>query len=246
LSAIICIITGIFVAILLNYLADVLPMTGKFSRPTCHKCGHSFTAKEYLFSFHCPNCGAKPSSRYWIVMVCGIFGSLLLAIFPLKPLGFWISLPMITFLALVMIIDIEYRAVLLGTDIIGFILSVFYGLLLHRPSEMILGGLAGTAIMTLFYFGGFFFNKIFGEIRHQEISEVALGLGDVFVCGYLGLIMGWPHIIAMIIIAVLSAGVFSLGYILVKLIQKRYTAFSAIPYIPFLILAALAMFYLPG
>ena len=58
--------------------------------------------------------------------------------------------------------------------------------------------------------------------------------------------MGWPHIIAMIIIAVFSAGVFSLGYILVKLIQKKYTAFSAIPYVPFLILAALAMFYLPG
>jgi len=245
MSMILCVITGALTAIILNYLADVLPLTRKFSRPVCRNCGQTFTLKGYLFSFHCPNCKAKPSARYWIVLAAGVLGSLLLALFPLKPLGFWASLPLLAFLALVTIIDIEHRAVLIETDIIGLVLGIIYGLIIHSPIEMILGGLAGAGIMTVIYFGGILFNRILGKIRHQEMSEVALGLGDVFVCGYLGLIMGWPHIVGMIVIAIILGGVFSLGYILVKLITKKYEAFSAIPYVPFLIFAAVIMFYLP-
>jgi hypothetical protein len=245
MSAVICIIAGIFVAILLNYLADVLPVTGKFSRPMCHKCRHSFTAKEYLFSFHCPDCQVKPSKRYWIVQIAGIVGSLLLAIFPMQPLGYWLSLPLVTFLALVTIIDIEHKAVLIETDIVGAVIGIIYGLIIHRPLDMIIGGLAGAAIMSALYFVGVLFNKVLGNIRHQQIDEVALGLGDVFVCAYLGLIMGWPHIAGMVIIAVLLGGVYSMAYILIKLLTKKYSAFSAIPYVPFLIAAAVIMFYLP-
>ena len=245
MSIILCVITGALTAIILNYLADVLPLTRKFSRPVCRNCGQTFTLKGYLFSFHCPNCKAKPSARYWIVLAAGVLGSLLLALFPLKPLGFWASLPLLAFLALVTIIDIEHRAVLIETDIIGFVLGIVYGLIIHSPVEMFLGGLVGAGIMGVIYFGGILFNRILGKIRHQEMSEVALGLGDVFVCGYLGLIMGWPHIVGMIVIAIILGGVFSLGYILVKLITKKYEAFSAIPYVPFLILAAVIMFYLP-
>lgn len=240
-----CVITGVLVAVLLNYLADVLPLTRKFGRPVCHNCGQAFTLKGYLFSFHCPNCKAKPSARYWIVLIAGVVGSLLLALFPLKPLNFWVSLPLLAFLSLIMIIDIEHRAVLIETDIVGFVLGIVYGLIFHSPVETILGGVAGAGIMVVIYFGGILFNNILGKIRHQEMSEVALGLGDVFVCGYLGLIMGWPHIVGMIIIAIILGGVFSLGYILVKMITKKYQAFSAIPYVPFLILAAVIMFYLP-
>ena len=245
MSMFLCVITGVLIAILLNYLADVLPLTRKFGRPVCHNCGQAFTLKGYLFSFRCPNCKAKPSVRYWIVLIAGVLGSLLLALFPLKPLNFWVSLPLLAFLALVTIIDIEHRAVLIETDIIGFVLGIVYGLIIHSPVEMILGGVAGAGTMTVIYFGGILFNRILGRIRHQEMNEVALGLGDVFVCGYLGLIMGWPHIVGMIVIAIILGGIFSLGYILVKLITKKYEAFSAIPYVPFLILAAVIMFYLP-
>jgi len=100
-------------------------------------------------------------------------------------------------------------------------------------------------MIILFYLGKLF-NVVLGKIRNQEIDEVALGFGDVFVCGYLGLITGWPQVAGMVIIAILLAGVFSLGYLLVKIIGKKYTAFSAIPYAPFLILALLVLFYLPA
>ena len=239
------VIVGALLAALLNYLADVIPVTRRFSRPKCVHCGHSFTLKEYLFSFRCPECHSRPSQRYWWVLIISIIGSVLLALFPMQPLGYWESLPLVAFLALVTIIDIEYRAVLIETDIIGIVIGIVYGLILHPPLEMIIGGLAGAAIMGLLYFFGILFNRILGKIRNQEIDEVALGLGDVFVSGYLGFIMGWPHIAGMVIIAILLGGGFSLGYILVKLISKKYTPFSAIPYVPFLILAALVMFYMP-
>jgi leader peptidase (prepilin peptidase)/N-methyltransferase len=245
MSIILCVVIGALIAVLLNYLADVLPRTRKFSRPVCHNCGHAFTLREYLISFRCPECKTNPSKRYWIVLIAGMAGSVLLALFPLKPLGYWASLPLLAFLALVMIIDIEHRAVLIETDIVGFVLGIIYGLIIHRPLEMILGGIGGAGIMGVIYFGGIFFNRVIGTIRNQKMSEVALGLGDVIVCGYLGLIMGWPHIAGMIIIAILLGGVFSLGFILVKIITKKYNPFSAIPYVPFLILAAITMFYLP-
>jgi len=240
------ILAGALAALLLNYLADVLPLTRKFGRPRCSHCGHAFTLKEYLFSFHCPSCHSAPSARYWVVLIAGVAGSVLLAFFPLPPFTYWESLPLVVFLALVAIIDIEYRAVLIETDIVGAVLGIIYGLILHGPVEMIIGGLAGAAIMTGFYFLGMAFNKIVGKIRQEEITEVALGLGDVFVCGYLGFVMGWPHVIGMVILTIVLGGVFALGYILVKLIGHRYSAFSAIPYVPFLILGALIMFYLPA
>jgi leader peptidase (prepilin peptidase) / N-methyltransferase len=245
MSLFFCVLIGAVIALVLNYLADVLPVTRKFSRPCCNHCGHTFSAREYLISFKCPECKKRPSLRYWLVMFLGLVGVPLLAVFPLQPLGFWISLPLVAFLALVAIIDIEHKAVLIETDIAGIILGVIYGLLIHDPLEVLLGGIAGAGLMLILYFGGVLFNRVLGKIRNQEIDEVALGLGDVFVCGYLGLIMGWPHIVGMIIIAILIGGVFALGFIAVKLIRKTYSAFMAIPYVPFLILAALIMFYLP-
>lgn len=246
MSLIYTILIGAVISLFINYLADVLPETRKFSRPRCSNCGHAFTTKEYLFSFHCPKCKKNPSLRYWMVLVISVGASVLLSYYPLAPFTYWESLPLLIFLGLVAVIDIEHRAVLIETDVVGIILCLVYGLVLYGPLEAILGGLAGAGIMLLLYFGGILFNKILGKIRHQTIDEVALGFGDVFVCGYLGFIMGWPRIIGMVVIAVLMGGVFSLFYLLGKIIAKKYSAFSAIPYAPFLILASLFLFYFPG
>jgi prepilin signal peptidase PulO-like enzyme (type II secretory pathway) len=239
-------IVGVLVSLLLNYMADVLPETRKFSRPVCRRCGHKFSAREYLFSFNCPECQAKPKARYWIVLVLSMILSVLLALFPLEPLTYWESIPLLSFLGLIAIIDIEHRAVLFETDIVGIILGVIYGLLLHKPLLMILGGVGGAVIMIALYYFGKLFNLILGKIRKQEIEEVALGFGDVFVCGYLGLITGWPQVVGMVIIAIFLGGIFALIYLLIKILTKKYSAFSAIPYAPFLILATLIMFYLPA
>ncbi len=245
MNILVYILVGALISLILNYLADVLPVERKFVKPKCKNCGYSFSWKNYLFSFHCPNCNTQPDLRYWVVLVLSITGSVLLAFFPLKPFSYWGSLPLITFLALIVIIDIEHRAVLFETDFIGIALGFVYGLLLHNFINTILGGLIGAAIMLLLFYFGKLFNVIVAKVRKQEVDEVALGLGDVFVSGYLGLICGIQHVVPMVIIAILIAGGFSLVYLIGKAIAKKYSAFSAIAYAPFLIISTLILFYLP-
>ncbi len=237
---------GAVIGMLLNYLADVLPRERKFARPVCRSCGEPFSLRGYLFSFHCPHCGAKPRLRYWLVMVLSILFSVLLVLFPLRPFSYWASLPVLTFFGLIIIIDIEHRAVLFETDIVGIILGLIYGILLQGLVGSLLGGLIGAAIMLAMYYFGKLFNIVMAKLRHQEIDEVALGLGDVFVCGYLGLICGLQHVVGMVILAILLSGAFALLYLLIKLIAKKYSAFSAIAYAPFLIIATLILFYWPS
>ncbi len=245
MTLILYIATGALVGILLNYLADVLPVEHKFSLPVCKHCGQTYSLHNYLFSFHCPNCKAKPGMRYWLVLILSVLFSVLLVFFPLEPFTYWASLPLLAFLGLIVIIDIEHRAVLFETDFVGMGLGLIYGWILHGLWITLLGGLLGAAIMLGLYYLGILFNRVVGKMRNQEIEEVALGLGDVFVSGYLGLISGVQHVPALIILAVLLAGLFAIIYLIVKAIAKKYSAFSAIAYAPFLIAALLILFYLP-
>ncbi len=72
---------------------------------------------------------------------------------------------------------------------------------------------------------------------------MAFGFGDVTLAGLIGLVVGWPAVVLALLVGILAAGVFSLGYLLVMLARRRYTAFTAIPYGPFLILGASLVFY---
>ncbi len=74
-------------------------------------------------------------------------------------------------------------------------------------------------------------------------DEVALGFGDVNLAGILGLLLGWPAIASGLLFAVLAGGLISLFIIVGMLITKKYKAFTAIPYAPFLILSALFLLY---
>ena len=238
------VVVGALIGLLINYLADVLPITRKFSRPICLNCGKPFTFRDYLFSFKCSKCGNKTSIRVIVVLLLSIVCSVMIEFFPFANLGFWATLPLLLFLGVILVIDIEYRVVLKETSYIGLMLMFGYGIYLHGFLPTLFGGLAGLLIMLGLYFLGILFNKLMGRIRGQQIEEVALGFGDVYVTTFLGFLTGWPAIIAVLILAILASGVFSLFYILVKSILHNYQSFSAIPYTPFLILAAVAIFYL--
>jgi len=238
------VVVGALIGLLINYLADVLPITRKFSRPICLNCGKPFTFRDYLFSFKCSKCGNKTSIRVIVVLLLSIVCSVMIEFFPFANLGFWATLPLLLFLGVILVIDIEYRVVLKETSYIGLMLMFGYGIYLHGFLPTLFGGLAGLLIMLGLYFLGILFNKLMGRIRGQQIEEVALGFGDVYVTTFLGFLTGWPAIIAVLILAILASGVFSLFYILVKSILHKYQSFSAIPYTPFLILAAVAIFYL--
>lgn len=242
---IINILAGGLVGILINYLSDVFPVSRGFTRPGCAKCSHPYTLREYVTFTHCPQCGAKRSKRSFIVLMAAVIICLLLNYFPFSTLSFWASLPLLLFLGVIVVIDVEHRVVLIETSIVGFGLCLVYGIVLHGIPRTLVGGLVGFLIMILFYLLGLAYVKIAGRLRHSQIDEVAFGFGDVMAGAFLGLLLGWPSVFQAILIAIFSFGAYSLIYITILLISKRYQAFSAaLAFTPFLILGTIATFYL--
>ncbi|MCJ7695981.1 MAG: prepilin peptidase [Anaerolineaceae bacterium] len=237
---------GVIVGIIINYFSDVLPVSRRISRPLCKGCNQPYSLKDYLVKLKCSNCGKKPSLRSIIVLLSSVAICILLNFFPFSILGFWATLPILAFLGTIMVIDIEHKLVLFETSIFGFVLLLIYGLILRNWLGTIIGALIGFLIMLLFYYLGKGFTKLLGKLRHQEVSEVAFGFGDVFAGTFLGLLAG-PSIIGAIFLAMLAFGAFSLVLILALLLSKRYRSFSnAQPFAPFLILGVIATFYLQG
>jgi prepilin signal peptidase PulO-like enzyme (type II secretory pathway) len=58
-------------------------------------------------------------------------------------------------------------------------------------------------------------------------------------------VVGWPGVVLAVFIGVLTAGVFSLLFVLVQLLRRRYTPYMPFPYGPFLVLGGLLV-YLGG
>ena len=235
---------GGFIGVLINYLADVLPRTRKLSKPVCQHCGKTFSLRGYLFSLKCPECKSNPPARNWVVLICSIIAAVLMGIYPPAGLSFWAAIPALIFLGMIMVIDIEHHVVLIETSIAGLVLFLIYGWLMQGILVTAIGGIAGFVIMIVIYYFGIFFSKGLGKIRKEDKTEEGMGFGDVYAGAFLGLFTGWPFVIGMIIMAIVVSGLFSFVYLLVKSIRKDYKMFSTIPYTPFLILGAIATFYI--
>lgn len=245
MSLILVVIVGGIIGILINYFSDVLPVSRRIARPLCRVCNQPYSIRDYLISYRCSICGNKTSTRSIIVLISAIVICVLLKFFPFSILGFWATLPILIFLGVIMVIDIEHRVVLVQTSIFGFVLFFLYGIRLSDLLSTIFGALAGFLIMLIFYYLGIAFTKIAGKLRHQEIDEVAFGFGDVCLGTILGLLTGWPSIVGAFLISILTFVAFSLVLFFALLLSKRYHAFSnAQPFTTFLILGAIAIFYL--
>jgi len=72
----------------------------------------------------------------------------------------------------------------------------------------------------------------------------ALGFGDVNLAGVIGLLLGWPGIVGGIFLAIMIGGIVSGIFLLIQLLQKKYMAYQALPYGPFLVLSTIALFYI--
>jgi hypothetical protein len=180
-----------------------------------------------------------------VVLILSIIASLLLVYFPLAGLGFWGSLPVMLFLGVIAVIDIEHRLVLVETFLFGVVFCLIFGVIMRGVSPTLFGGLGGLLIMLMFFMLGILFSKIVGALRGRKIGKVAFGFGDVFAGTFLGLLTGWPLIAGAIMIGLLAFAVYSLVYIGYLLITKRYSAFAtALPLAPFLILGTIVVFYL--
>ncbi len=217
---------GGIVGVLINYFSDVLPVSRRIARPLCRECSYPFSITEYLCSLKCPQCGNRASKRSIIVLFCAIALCMLLDYYPFSILGFWVTLPILIYLGLIMVIDIEHRVVLIQTTLFGIVLFTVYGIRLHGWQSTFYGALAGFFIMLIFYFLGIALTKIAGKLRHQNIDEVAFGFGDVCIGTILGLLAGWPAIIGAFFISMLAFAAFSIILLLQLILTKKYNAFS--------------------
>ncbi|MEE9599006.1 MAG: hypothetical protein V3V66_00950, partial [Anaerolineales bacterium] len=64
------------------------------------------------------------------------------------------------------------------------------------------------------------------------------------LAGVIGLLLGWPGIVLGIFLAILIGGIVSGIFLLMQKLQKKYNAFQALPYGPFLVLSTIALLYI--
>lgn len=229
---------------LVNYLADVLPWKRTLSQPFCLECQHEIPWVNYLiWPRRCQECGKPRAWRVWLVELSAVAVSLWLWFTPPDRLGYGLGLIIWIFFGIVVVIDLEHRLILHPISLGGAGLGLVVGIYLHGIKETLLGGAAGFGIMFLLYGLGIMFMKISSRMRGKPVEEDALGYGDVNLSGVLGLMLGWPGILAGLTIAILLGGAVSLIYLLVTVATRRYQAFTAIPYGPFLIAAAIVLLF---
>jgi prepilin signal peptidase PulO-like enzyme (type II secretory pathway) len=123
------------------------------------------------------------------------------------------------------------------------------GLLLGLGYSL-LGGLFGFAVMFLLYKLG----EIVARYRARKLvaagqaddQEEALGGGDVYLAGVLGLMLGWDFIVVGLAWGVIFAGIVSALYLLLLFVRRQYSSeafMTFIPYGPFFIFAATLLLF---
>jgi leader peptidase (prepilin peptidase)/N-methyltransferase len=247
------ILLGILAGLVVNYLADVIPFTLRLSRPVCTnpECRKLFGWADYVLLQRCKHC-SKP--RGWrtfaILLLCAVSALYLWFSYPAR-LGYALSFIVLLYLYGVAIIDLEHRLILRPLSIAGLILTAVTGTVLHGWSSTLIGGLAGFAIMYIFYL----FGKLFTRLRARRLgqdpkeAEEALGSGDVTLATILGLFLGWPLIWFGLLLGVLFAGFISLIIILVMVFARKYKQQVFMVFIPFgpaFVLSTILLVYLPN
>ena len=245
LSLIISIVLGLIISILVNYLADVLPATRRLSKSVCAECSQPYPIKATLLSLPCPQCGHKRPIRHWLVLIFSVILCVLLQFFPFRGLPFWATLPLLAYLGVILVIDLEHRLVLVETSLFGLVLMLVYGIAFHGLLNALSGALGGMLIMLALFFLGMGFGKVVGIIRHKAINEVPFGFGDVVFGTILGLLCGWPSIAAGLLLGIILFSAYSVLWLISLILTRRYKSFSnAQALTPFLILGCIILFYL--
>jgi prepilin signal peptidase PulO-like enzyme (type II secretory pathway) len=247
------ILSGWLAGWLINYLADVLPVTRRVSLPTCSHCGKAFRWLEYLSLRNCTHCGQRRSLRTWVVQISLMVASLYLWLYPHSGLGFPLSLFLLSYLVVVIVIDLEHRLILHTISIFGAVFGLGLGIYLHGVASTLIGGLVGLGLMLVLYLFGLLFSRLRAR-RLQTVGkpsdeEEALGAGDVILNSLLGLLLGWPLIWFCLLLGILAGGIVGLFVMLYSLASRRYPQQALmlfIPYGPFFILSTIVLLYLPN
>lgn len=252
-------ILGWLAGFFINYCADVLPVTRRFTQPTCPQCGTPFTWSDYLRLHACHSCGEHRSLRTWLVQILSTGSFVYFWLHPSKALGFALGCIVLIYFGIIIVIDMEHRLILHPTSLVGAILGFMVGTWIHSRidgfwlgmGKSLLGGVFGFGLMYLLYQ----FGTLVARIRARKMQatgqaddeEEALGGGDVYLAGVLGLMLGWPFIWNALLLGVLLGGLFSIVFLLTLVVRRRYSSealMTFIPYGPYFIISAFYLLFL--
>lgn len=253
------ILLGWAAGLFINYASDVLPQTRRFSQPICPHCQNHFSWADYLTLRACPSCGVGRSLRTWLVQILTVASFTYFWLVPSKALGIPLSLIVLIYFGVIIVIDLEHRLILHSTSLFGAVLGLIVGTVIHSRADglllgagkSLLGGLVGFGVMFLLYQ----FGTVVARIRAKKMQasgladdeEEALGGGDVYLAGVLGLMLGWPFITSALAYGVLLGGLASILFISALVVRRRYSSealMTFIPYGPYLILGAFYVLFL--
>ncbi len=251
-SLVVPLLAGIGCGFAANYFADSLPINRRLSLPACGHCGASFDWGTYLTGKPCPQCSHGRGPRLWIVLAVMIGLSTYTWLQP-HPMGFLLGLLLLTYFAVVVIIDLEHRLILHPTSVVGAILAAGIGLWLRGPLPTLLGGLIGLGVMLLLYALGLLFSRLRARrLRARGLEsddEDALGWGDVILGGILGLVLGWPLVGLGLFVGILLGGIVGLALILATIARGHYgqqALMQFMPYGPAFIASAFLILFAPN
>lgn len=230
--------------VIINYIADVLPLRRKIVRPFCAACENPQPLINYfIWPRKCPQCGHSRRLRSWAVEIIAILIAVWLSLQPDLVLGFWVSMILIIYFGVVVVIDLEHHLIMHPVSVVGGVLAAAIGIYRHGIVDTLLGGLAGFGVMFILYLLGALFARYIVRRQQREFNDEALGFGDVILGSILGLLLGWPAILAGLFLSIILAGVVSLVYLILTTVTRKYQAFSFIPYGPFMIAGAIALIF---
>ena len=249
------VVLGWFAGLFINYVSDVLPRTRRLSQPVCPHCQSPFSLRDYLLLLSCQNCGRPRGLRSWLVQFVSVLAFVYFWLFPSERLGIPLTIIVLIYFSIITVIDLEHRLILHPTSLVGAVLGLFVGTFIYSKKYTLLGslgfsllgGLIGFGIMFLLYQLG----TIVARYRARRLQaagqpddeEEALGGGDVYLAGVLGLMLG-PTIVSALFYGILLGGLVSIFFILALIVRRRYSndaLMTFIPYGPYFILGA---FYL--
>jgi prepilin signal peptidase PulO-like enzyme (type II secretory pathway) len=259
ITLLIPVVLGWVAGLFINYASDVLPFTRRFSQPICPHCQTSFSWTAYLTLRSCQNCGKPRSLRTWLVQILTTGAFVYFWLYPPKAMGFLLGMLVLVYFGIITVIDLEHRLILHPTSLAGAVLGLIVGTTIHGRADglflgvgkSLLGGLFGFGVMFVLYLLGtlvarYRARKMQAEGKAPD-DEEALGGGDMYLAGVLGLMLGWPFIWDALLLGVLLGGLISLLFLLALLVRRRYSSdalMTFIPYGPYFILGAFYLLFM--
>ena len=258
-TLVIPILVGWAAGLFINYVSDVLPLTRRFSQPVCAHCQAPFSWTTYLTLRSCLNCGTPRSLRTWLVQVLTTAAFVFFWLNPPKAIGFWLGMLVLVYFGIITVIDLEHRLILHPTSLAGAVLGLIVGITIHSRDGgfllgvgmSVLGGLFGFGVMFVLYLLGMLVARYRARRMQAEgktpDDEEALGGGDMYLAGVLGLMLGWPYILNALVLGVLLGGLFSFLFLLALVVRRRYSSealMTFIPYGPYFIIGAFYLLFL--